>query len=588
MRCRLMTTLLAALLWATSALAQAPPTAPPAEGVTIAAVEEAAADVTIFSSRANQVALEEAGMDYRKGIKYWANLCDKAGLSYRVAGDYELSTGPAKSKLYVLHFVERMSPEQRSNMAALMGSGAAVVVVGMAGSADMDGATHPPSLAEEWFDLKDVRPYTPKEAAYFVMLPPSILSVAVDPGRRFEFDWTGRYYLANTLDAVAANVDWTLKPLPASPTYTQNAVVSLRTREGSRMAWFGVAPDAIFDETDGRKMYDAAMHHLLNWLVRKPVAARCYWQGCAQAAAVITADVEDRFETGEAIALACHKEEVRGSFFLVGALAPDYPEVVAALNENGDIGTHSMHHGSFKERGFKDQLDELEQGKQALYKTGVADVVGFRPPMEEYDYDTLQAVAHSGLQFIYGNLDYDRAFPIIRKVDGKVIYQFPRIVADDYNLVVERGVSSASDYQREYFKEFKMMQRLGGIFPFSFHTNYLALQESIDVIRAMVVRLRQEDAWITTFAEIVEWLSLRSQVSVNTTSEGSVIILTISNRTEEAVRRFPVRVFPHRDQVQLVPVATPEKGISVGATGPSGAIVFVDLKPAETKVIKLR
>ncbi len=208
--------------------------------------------------------------------------------------------------------------------------------------------------------------------------------------------------------------------------------------------------------------------------------------------------------------------------------------------------------------------------------------------MEEYDYDTLQAVAHSGLQFIYGNLDYDRAFPIIRKVDGKVIYQFPRIVADDYNLVVERGVSSASDYQREYFKEFKMMQRLGGIFPFSFHTNYLALQESIDVIRAMVVRLRQEDAWITTFAEIVEWLSLRSQVSVNTTSEGSVIILTISNRTEEAVRRFPVRVFPHRDQVQLVPVATPEKGISVGATGPSGAIVFVDLKPAETKVIKLR
>jgi hypothetical protein len=588
MRCLLWTTLLTTLLWVSPAIAQAPPTAPLEKGEAEAAAPEFAADVTIFSSRANQVALEEAGVDYRRGVKYWANLCETAGLSFRIAGDYELSTGPAKSKLYVLHYIERLTLEQRHHLEALMGTGAALVVIGMAGSADIDGATHPPSLAEEWFDLRDVRPYTPKESAYFVMLPPTPLSLTADPGRRFEFDWTGRFYLANTIDAAAANVDWTLQPLPASPSFAQNAVIALRTKKGSRMAWFGVGPDAVFDETDGRTMYDASMLHLLNWLVRKPAAASCYWQGCAQAAAIVTADVEDKFETGEAIALACHKEKVRGSFFLVGKLAPDYPEVVAALNENGDIGTHSMNHGSFKERGFKDQVDELEQGKVALEILGVTNVMGFRPPMEEYDYDTLQAVAHADLKFIYGNLDYDRAFPITREVDGKVIYQFPRIVADDYNLVVERGVSNATEYQREYFKEFKIMQRLGGVFPFSFHTNYLALQESVDVIRAMVVRVRQEDAWITTFAEIVDWLEVRRQMAVSVTSEGSVIILTVSNKSAAAVMNFPVRVFPHRDQVQLVAVATPSKGLSVGATGPAGTVVMVDLKPGETKVIKLR
>ncbi len=589
MRCLFWTALLATLLWVSPAFPQEKAAAAkPEPGLAGKEAPVVAADVTIFSSRANQVALEEADINYRRGIKYWANLSDRAGLTFRVAGDYELSTGPAKSKLYILHYIERLTPEQRQHLSKLKDSGASLIVIGMAGSADAEGAAHPPSLAEEWFDLQDVRPYTPTDAAYFVTLPPSPMALAVAPGRRFEYDWTGRYYIAKTIDATAANVDWGLRPLPAAPDHSQNAVAAIRTRGEARMVWFGVGPDAVTDESDAKEMYEASMLHLLHWLTRKPIAEKCHWKGCAQAAALVTADVEDRFETGDAIALACHKEKVRGSFFLVGSLAPDYPEVVAALQENGDIGTHSMKHGSFKERGFKDQFEELTQGKKVLEKLGIEVVTGFRPPMEEYDYDTLQAVAHADLKFIYGNLDYDRAFPILREVDGKVIYQFARIVADDYNLVVERGVANAADYQREYFKEFVFIQRLGGLFPFSFHTNYLALQESVDVIRAMIVRFRQEDAWITTFSEVVDWLETRDEVTVKVSSEGSVIVLDIKSLSAYPLPGFPIRIYPHRDQVQLSPVATPTDGLAVGPTGPSGAVILVDLKPGEGKVIKLR
>lgn len=582
------TTLLVTLVGGLPALAQEPSPARVEGQEAPAPAIGFVTDITIFSSRLNQTAMEAAELDYRRGIKYWANLADRAGLSFRVAGDYELTTGPAKSRLYVLHYIERLTLEQRHHLKTLAESGAALIVVGMAGSADAEGASHPPSLAEEWFDLKDVRPYTPKESAYFVALPPSPSSLTIDPGRRFEFDWTGRYYLANTANAVAGNVDWSLRPLPVAPDHAQNAVAAIRTLNGARMAWFGVGPDAVVDESDATGMFDSSMVHLLHWLVRKPVAASCHWPGCARTAAIVTADVEDEFQTGDTIALACHKENVRGSFFLVGKLAPDYPEVVSALGANGEIGTHSMEHGSFKERGFKDQLRELEEGKEGLQQAGIANVMGFRPPMEEYDYDTIHAVAHAGLKFIYGNLDYDRAFPVVREVDGKTIYQFARIVADDYNLVFERGVTSSSEYQKEYFKEFQFIQRLGGVFPFSFHTNYLALQESVDVVRAMIVRLRQEDAWITTFGGVMSWLDARRQVTVGATSEGSVIIVTVQNSSDAAIAEFPVRVFPHRDQVQLVPVATPARGLKVGPTGSNGTVILVDLKPGEAKVIKLR
>lgn len=583
MRLTLLTVWLGVTLLASSAVAQdasTTPIQPPAP--------EFAADVTIFSSRNNQNAFDKAELDYRRGVKFWADLCDQAGLSFRVAGDYELETGPAKSKVYVLHYLERLTLAQRKNLQDLKESGAALVVIGLAGAADNEGNATPPSLAEDWFQLRDVRPYTPEKSAYFITLPPSPLALTIDPGRRFEFQWSGRYTMANLDQAVAANSDWLLIPLPDAPTFAQNAVISFRDSSEGRMAWFGVPPDAVVDEGDAVAMFNKGMVQTLRWLARHPAVAACHWQGCAQSAAVVTADVEDKFETGDAIALACHKEGIKGSFFLVGKLAPEYPEVVTAMSENGDIGTHSVGHGSFKDRPYNEQLQELDEGKACLEKLGVPRVTGFRPPMEEFDYDTLRAVARSGLLYLYGNLDYDRAYPIVREVEGKFVYQFARIVADDYNLVVLRGVANATEYQREYFKEFQRMDAMGGLFPFSFHTNYLALQESVDVVRAMVVRLKQEDVWLTTFGDIVDWLEARRQVSVAGSLDGTVTVLTVTNTSSNPVKAFPLRLYPPTSSRQLELVATPQEGLSIGQTTDRGVIILVDLLPQETKVIKLR
>lgn len=567
---------LATLLVLSAATAQTP------------AIQQPAADVTIVSSRANQLEFEKRKIDFRKGVTYWAKLCEEAGLTYRIAGDYELETGLQPSKLYILHRTERLTDVQLVNIRVQQKRGASLILVGQIGRFKPDGSTQK-SLSEQWLELEEIVEYQPTEAAYFVASAGSLLSLGNPPGFRFEFDWEGVYSLARTKWAAATSVDWSLFPTPNPTQPANNTVIAVRSQGQSRMAWFGVNPDDFLQKGDQQKFTLSTMLNLLNWLVRRPVAEACHWPGCNLAAAVVTGDIEDKFENADAIALACHKEKVRGSFFLVGTLSKDYPEVVAALNANGEIGTHSMKHLSFKDVPFEEQLGELNEGKQVLVDLGVNRVTGFRPPMEDYDDNTLKAVASAGLEFIYGNLVYDRAYPMVARVQGTPIYQFARIVADDYNLVVEKNVTNMKEYKREYLKEFERIFTMGGLFPFSFHTNYLALQDSVDVVRSVIRHLKKrEHVLLTTFGTLVDWMEAKRQVRVEVRLDERTSRVLVKNLGTQPVKAFPVHFFPPGDGKRVKLVATPDRGAAVRKAPVAGFVLDVDLEAGEEKELLLQ
>jgi len=210
--------------------------------------------------------------------------------------------------------------------------------------------------------------------------------------------------------------------------------------------------------------------------------------------------------------------------------------------------------------------------------------------MEEYDEATLTAVGAAELDFIYGNLLYDRSYPIVRAVEDSTIYQFARIVADDYNLVVERGVKDSTRYKQEYIKEFRKLYDMGGLFPFSFHTNYLALKQSVDVVRAMIRTLKKEDVWLTTFGQIVEWVETRRNVRVEAhqNKEQKTTKLVVSNSGPLPVKAFSIHYFPPSDVSRLKLVGTPGKGVKVMKAKRRGFVIQVDLNVGETKEINVR
>jgi peptidoglycan/xylan/chitin deacetylase (PgdA/CDA1 family) len=544
-------------------------------------------DVTIVSSRANQLVLEKAGLDYRSGIKLWSSACKEANLSFRVAGDYELTTAPLPARVYVLHMTERLSQAQRENLLALHKSGVSLVFIGMAGMFDEEGK-RTPSLPEELLGLEDVAPFQSEKGGFLVSRSQSVFSLGNEPGFRFEFGGDGRYFLARTPWSTATNVTWDLSPRPAEEGKENGDVMAVRTLGESRLAWFGIAPDYMSEEGPAKEFLKASLSGLLLWAARRPVAAPCFWRNCSVSSTVVTADVEDQFQNAETIALICHEQQVKGSFFVVGKLAVEYPETVTALAENGEVGSHSMRHESMREMPLEQLVAELRESKEACEPLTRRPLAGFRPPMEEFDETTLRAMMEVGIDFIYGNENYDRAYPITRELDGRRLYQFSRSAADDYNLKMTHKAESADDYMREFVAEFEKNHDFGGLFAFSFHTNHLAMKSTVDSIRAIIAHMKKKDTWLTTFSELVQWMEARRQVKVSARQEESTSVITVSNSAAAPVKAMPVHLLPPGNVETLQLSATPETGIKIKKASRQGFVLLVDLLPGETKEIRVR
>jgi len=108
----------------------------------------------------------------------------------------------------------------------------------------------------------------------------------------------------------------------------------------------------------------------------------------AKAVALTFDDGPDPYYTPQLLDLL-KKHEIKATFFLVGAKAEKYPQLVRRINEEGhDIGLHNYRHTSnwflfppFLQRGLQKSADVIEQitGKRPIY---------YRPPWGHFNLCT--------------------------------------------------------------------------------------------------------------------------------------------------------------------------------------------------------
>lgn len=117
-----------------------------------------------------------------------------------------------------------------------------------------------------------------------------------------------------------------------------------------------------------------------------------------------TLDLEDhRVGTGEAVRCAEPTERslawldargAKGTFFVVGSLAEEHPEIVRTVADAGhEIGLHALHHVPIEETGEDRFLDELRRGKAILEDITGGPVPGYRAPIFSLTRRTPWAVA---------------------------------------------------------------------------------------------------------------------------------------------------------------------------------------------------
>ena len=117
------------------------------------------------------------------------------------------------------------------------------------------------------------------------------------------------------------------------------------------------------------------------------------------------------YENGNmpAILDALHKHQVHATFFVVGTLIREKPELIREISAAGHtVGNHTMTHpdmsGISTKEAFQKQLEDVE----ALYKdaTGNEMTKFYRPPQGIYSTDNLQMAKDLGYSTFFWSLAY--------------------------------------------------------------------------------------------------------------------------------------------------------------------------------------
>lgn len=341
--------------------------------------------------------------------------------------------------------------------------------------------------------------------------------------------------------AVADFTRWELLPFgpwarPVRPT----AAAQARYGRG-RVVWLNFEPRALVPGGHGAAWLDALVANAVAWAGGRPLAAVEPWPGGARVAAMLGLDSEHRFALAGPTAERFRAAGVPVTAFAVSSLAQAEPAVVAQLARAGEVGSHTDDHRPLAGRPPAEQVEQLARSRTLLSAMAGVPVVGLRPPEEQTDDATFEALATAGYEYVAGTVDKDRAEPDVRATPAGTIVRLPRVPLDDYEFTIRTPTTDPAVVTAAVARDLDQVRRLGGLFFFDVHTQLVEDPALAGALR-LVLGLRDvPDVWPATGRTIAAWWRARAGVHATVAAEadGTVAVEVASGA---AVERAAVRV----------------------------------------------
>ena len=448
----------------------------------------------------------------------------------------------------------------------------------------------------EWDGYRFLKDMTAADAAGTMAgLPPTYLTVprggvfaaGLPPGLRVELK-TEPWVAVRSPSSSVFWTDWALNPLSAPGGGAAGAAIARTTNAGSRIVWFGWRMDVAATERDRELLRRIAQNSAL-WAAGHIVADVNPWPGAQLSAMSVTQDVEHSFRNSRRLAERFNMNRVPVTFFIVTQLAAEYPELAEVLSAAGEIATHSVDHRQVAGRLWSGQLAGLRQARIDVEGWAGVAPVGFRPPREVFDEYTLEAWKRSGGLYLAGSNYARTAAPEIFDTPAGPLVVLPRVVDDDYAVMVARGETSPDSLRATFLASIEKVRWLGGLDLLTVHSQLIDSYSRVDAVEA-AVRAAQAtgDVWIAQASDIAEWWLQRSELELRVRERmDRSAVLSISNHGASAVSSVWLTVYLPEDHETY---AAPEVGevILDSVFGPWGLRVRVpNLEPGQTVEILL-
>lgn len=399
-----------------------------------------------------------------------------------------------------------------------------------------------------------------RSPTYMTLPRGSALAAGLAPGHRLELK-TEPWVALRTEAADAFWSDYALNPVALPEGGAAGAAITRVADSGARIAWFGYRVDVGARQRDRRLVHRLAENAAL-WTAGHLLADVEPWPDGYGSAMAVTMDVEQNFRNSRRLANRFKELDVPVTFFVVTQLALEHPELAELLRSAGELGTHSVDHRQVAGRPFSTQLAGLARARQDVAGWAGVDPLGFRPPRELFDAATLEAWRQVGGLYLAAGTEGRSAAPEIFDTPAGPVVVLPRVVDDDYAVMIARGQTSPDSLREALGSAVEKMRWLGGLNFVSLHSQLIESNRRVNPVEAAVSSAREAgDVWIAPAWQLADWWLNRSalELQVRERADRSAV-LTVRNRGRRAVTAARIQLHLSEDASTY---AAPELGESI-------------------------
>ena len=500
-------------------LAVAPPLPVP-EPPTAAARADLPFDAVVFDSPANRAYFPDSTY-HRRSLEAWEELVGASGGSVRRVGTAAELRALGPTDVLVLAETPCLSDGELAAIRAHLRRSGSVVAGWAVGARDGSCRWKGWDFVAELTGAEDVREI-PARSGLFLTVPGRVaLSSGLAPGSRVEL----RPDASLALRLEGARVywsDWALNPQPdETGAGADAAAVAVHSEDGGRVAWFGMRLGQAVTPMDSIRLRRLVQNGVL-WAAGVPVATPSAWPGGHAAALVVSLDVEDEAHNAVATAELLAERGVPGTFFVVSQLVQGDSALAGALTRAGEVGSQTADHAPVAGLTTGDQRVRLRRGWSEVEAWTGRGPHGLHPPEERFDAGTLAGWAAAGGTYLLATNEARSASPELHRVGAAEVVILPRLLKDDYNIIVQDRVIRAKGLAKAYLAGMRKHHAIGGLAVIAGHTQIMRPGSRIDALASVLDSARVVgDWWIAPAGAVAEWWGTREDVRVSFVSRDS-------------------------------------------------------------------
>lgn len=349
-------------------------------------------------------------------------------------------------------------------------------------------------------------PYTQGSGRHMALRGDQILTLGFDAGLILETKRAFNGYRVLTESPQAISIS-SMREVGG----TIDSRIYVRGVGKGRLVWMDYAPDEL-DNWVGINVSNlyAVTAAVFRYLQRESYSSWAMWPQGKRFAGMISQDTEDKYHYAGKVVDLVERHGFPVTWFILSNEAQLNRRLTQRLAAVGEVACHGDSHASFPQGNLRTQTERLARCTKVVKSLTGRTSAGFRPPKEEFNGDSISAVASLNMSYYFADAGIDRVVPVIMRENGgtRDLVSLPRMGADDYEmwgtlkLNGKESLKVAED-------QLKWVSAVGGFLPFDFHSQYMGNDQNLAVVEHYGLRFKQSDCFFGTASQIADWWRIR-------------------------------------------------------------------------------